>query len=525
MKELKIISDDASGLYIAWEKSPIASKYAVLGKDNTFNDTLLCETTDNKVYLPNDKLKGMVGVSVEYMFFDEDEHKELVFERTNAYIRKLTAYKVMNIRSIESIFGITLSYASSTIYDKYHIYEKQGKSFVKIMETEDFQVTSPKFKIGNTYLIEAYSREEDGSYKLKSKSFEYVCDPTFETPTFIEPKVSVIIPTYNCVRFLSRALDSLLLSSLQEKEIIVVNDGSTDKTKDLLEWYKNRYPTLFKVFNKKNEGTVKSRNFGLQYASAEYTFFMDQDDYVHPQMLENMYTCMVREKADFVMNKTVCKEDFDKTSVFYKNIDDPTNEKRCLVKSYEQFIMDKHNASGESFYLVTLWQHMGKTKLYKEHPMPLFDKYEDVAYVRSLFSYGNVFAFQMDSYYVWDKRLTNTVGTSTTFSNKKLSAQERTKMYVDSVFYFLNDYNEERKDLIVYDALCDIQAYCAITVNAVFRDHFTYNRDNLYMEEAYHYIKELDVLNNPYVKKDETIYRTYKGLLMIMEDAIQKEQK
>jgi glycosyltransferase involved in cell wall biosynthesis len=525
MKELKIILDDSTGLYIAWEKSPVTTKYVVMGKDNTFNDSILCETTDSKIFIKNDNLKGVVGVSVEYIFKDDDSNEEIVIDRTNAYIRKLNAYKVMNIKSIESCFGITFSYATSTIYDRYFIYEKTNDKWNKIIETEDFQITSPKFKVGNTYYIEAYSKEKDGSYKMKCKSFEYVCEPINYNPTFIEPKVSVIIPTYNCCKFLARAIDSLILSSLEEKEIIIINDGSKDKTKEVLDWYKRKYPTIIKAFHKENEGTVAARNFGIEHATAEYSYYMDHDDYVHPEMLKNMYEAITRENADFVMNKTIVKENIDNTSIFYKAIDDPTNEKRCLIKTYEDFIMDKHNSSGECFYLVTLWQHMTKTKLYKEHKMPNFIKYEDVAYVRSLFSYGEKFVFQMDSYYVWDKRLKNTVGTSSTKTEKNLTSEEKAKLYIDSLFYFLNDYNESKKDYLIYDALCDLQSYCGITVNAVFKDHYTYNRDNLYMEYAYNYLLELDVLNNPLVQKDINLYRTCKGVLMIMEDALKREKK
>ena len=280
MKELKIILDDGTGLYIAWDKNPVATKYVVLGKDNTFNDTILCETTDNKIFIDNKDLKGIVGVTVEYIFFDEESQKEAVFERTNSYIRKLNAYKMMDIRSIESYYGITLSFATSTIYDKYFIYEKDGDDFKKIMETEDFQVTSPKFKEGNTYYIEAYTKE-DNTYKLKSKSFEYVCEPTWKDPTFIEPKVSIIIPTYNCCRFLTRAIDSLILSTLEEKEIVIVDDGSTDKTKEVLEWYKKKYPTLIKVFHKKNDESEIDFIFDIEketkgtYYIKELEFYMD----------------------------------------------------------------------------------------------------------------------------------------------------------------------------------------------------------------------------------------------------------
>ena len=524
MKDFKTIVDDNSGLLIAWEKSSLISKYIVLGKDDLFNDTILFETKDNKIYIKNEDLNGIIALSVEYVFYDEDMNKNIVIDRTIPYIRRLNAYKILPVKSINSPYGITLSFATNTIYNKYFIYEKNDNEYIKILETEDFQVTSKKFKKGNTYYIEGYTKEDDGSYKMKCKSFDYVCDPKYEVPTFIEPKVSIIIPVYNGARFIPRAIDSLLLSSLNEKEIIIVNDGSTDNTKQLLDWYEHKYPTLIKVIHKKNEGTPKSRNYGLNFASAKYSYFMDQDDYVHPSMLENMYNCITEEDADFVMNKIVVESGFDNMSVYFNQIDDKTNPKRCIVKDYETFIMSKHDGSTDSFYLVTLWQHMAKTKLYKEHIMPDFVKYEDIAYVRSLFSYGKRFAFQMDSYYVWDRRLQNTIGTSSSRSDKALTAEEKVKLYVDAVFYFLKDCNKEKFDYLLYDALYDLQGYCGITINAVYNDHCHYNRDNLYMEYAYEYLKDIDVSKNKLLMKDKNLLKTYNGIMAIVEYAINEEK-
>ncbi len=525
MKEFKIINDDNNGLLIAWEKSSLITKYVILGKDNLFNDTIICETTDNKIHFNSDELKGIIAISVEYIFYDEDTSKEIVIDRTIPYIRKLNGYKMVYVSSTYSPYGITLSYAANIIYNKYFIYEKIDGKYIKILETEDFQVTSNKFKEGSTYYVEGYSLEEDGSFKLKCKSFEYVCEPKIEIPNFTKPKVSIIIPVYNGARFISRAIDSILLSSLKEKEIILINDGSTDNSKQLLDWYARRYPSIIKVINKNNEGTPKARYLGLDYVTADYTYYMDQDDFVHPLMLEKMYNCITEEEADFVMNKVVVEYGFDNTTLYFNQIDDKTNPKRCIVKDYADFIMSKHNGSTESFYLVTLWQHMTKTQLYREHKMPDFAKYEDVAYVRSLFSYGKKFAFQMDSYYVWDRRLQNTIGTSSTRSNEYYSGEEKIKMYIDAIFYFLNDYNKDNLDYLIYDTLYDIQRYCAVTINAVYNDNCHYNRDNLYMEYAYKYLKNIDVSKNKLLLNDSNLLKTYNGIMAIMENAIKEGEK
>jgi glycosyltransferase involved in cell wall biosynthesis len=95
-------------------------------------------------------------------------------------------------------------------------------------------------------------------------------------------KVSVIIPTYNCAKFIKRAIDSALSQTYQNIEIIVVDDGSTDNTGRIIEGYGSR----IKYFYQDNSGLAKTRNRGLREASGKYLAFLDADDYWLPQKLE-----------------------------------------------------------------------------------------------------------------------------------------------------------------------------------------------------------------------------------------------
>lgn len=522
MKELKILLEDNSGLLIAWEKNPVANRYNILGKDDTFNDSIIATTTENSIFLDKEKLNNVVAVSVESI--RDDFQKDLVVEKTTTYIRKNRAYKILPVKCINSIRGITFSYATSTIYDKYFIYEKVGDKYKKIIETVDFQITSKKFKVGSTYYIEGYIKDEEGNIYLDSKSLDYECKPEVYTPSKEKPKISIIIPVYNCERYIPRAIDSLVLSTLKDIEVIIINDGSTDNTLKVLEAYKSKYPTLLKIDSKENGGQAKARYYGLGYAKAEYTYFMDADDFVHPNMLENMYNCAKETDADFVMNKIIVRENLDKTNIFFKCIDDKTNEKRYIVKSYEEFIMNKHNNSMEDFYLIALWQHIGRTKIYKEHVMPTFNNYEDMAYLRTIFSFGNKFAFQMDSYYVWDRRFNEIGRTSSARASDNSTPEEHVQTYLAAIFYFICDYNPDRIYYLYYDALCDLKEYFEPTINAILDQGFKYNRDNMYMEFGYKYISAIDVLSNPLLIQDKVLYRLVKGVLDTMKKALKEDK-
>ena len=110
------------------------------------------------------------------------------------------------------------------------------------------------------------------------------------------PKVSVIVPVYNMEKYVERCLKSLVNQTLKDIEIIVVNDGSTDRSKEIIKKFNNR----IKYFEKQNGGLSSARNYGIRYATGEYIAFLDSDDYVEKTMYEVMYNIAIKEKADMV---------------------------------------------------------------------------------------------------------------------------------------------------------------------------------------------------------------------------------
>lgn len=94
-------------------------------------------------------------------------------------------------------------------------------------------------------------------------------------------KISIIIPAYNVEKYIRRCLESILDQKYNIRlEIIVVDDGSTDKTASILQEYKSRYPQLFKIVSKKNGGVSSARNVGLDIADGDWITFIDSDDYI-----------------------------------------------------------------------------------------------------------------------------------------------------------------------------------------------------------------------------------------------------
>ena len=111
-------------------------------------------------------------------------------------------------------------------------------------------------------------------------------------------KVSVIVPCYNVERFLHECLDSILNQSLKEIEIICIDDGSTDKTIEILDTYTKKDSRLTYI-TQENQYAGVARNKGMEIARGKYLSFLDSDDFFEPIMLEEMYHQCEKDTADF----------------------------------------------------------------------------------------------------------------------------------------------------------------------------------------------------------------------------------
>ncbi|WP_139421810.1 glycosyltransferase [Chryseobacterium mulctrae] len=115
------------------------------------------------------------------------------------------------------------------------------------------------------------------------------------------PKVSVIVPVYNVEHYLAKCLDSLVNQSLQNIEIIVVNDGSKDGSGNIIQQYSEKYSDKIKAFTKENGGLSDARNFGIDQATGDYLGFVDSDDYVSGTMFEDMLNLAEKNCAEMVI--------------------------------------------------------------------------------------------------------------------------------------------------------------------------------------------------------------------------------
>ena len=113
-------------------------------------------------------------------------------------------------------------------------------------------------------------------------------------------KVSIIIPVYNVYNYLKECLESVERQSLKEKEIIIVNDGSTDDSYKIIKEYEEKYKDI-KSYIKSNGGLSDARNYGLERCIGEYILFLDSDDYlIDNNALQNLYDIAKLRELDIL---------------------------------------------------------------------------------------------------------------------------------------------------------------------------------------------------------------------------------
>ena len=157
-------------------------------------------------------------------------------------------------------------------------------------------------------------------------------------------KFSIIVPVYNCQDYISRCIESVLNQNTKDLELILINDGSTDNTMEIIKEYK-KDSDLIKVVNKKNEGVSKARNEGLKKAEGKYILFLDADDFLDENYIKEINEILKSNKNVELINFG-----------FYSDVEDMefNNLSRDEIKHKEKFYKDKKSIKRD---FVELWDN------------------------------------------------------------------------------------------------------------------------------------------------------------------------
>lgn len=418
-----------------WNKAPGVAGYRIFKRTQDGNFTGFVSTTEAK-YTVENVVPGE---------FCEFKVKPFIIENGNRLYGDLEAkcavqtYKTPKIDLVvnEAYGGeVAVSWIFNGDVDGYVLL----KNGVECIDIDDglahiamVKYSAEKFKIRgykNVFGAKVFTCESDEASVADENN-----RANMEKPN--DYKLSVVIPAYNAQKFISRCISSALASDLKEIEVIAVDDGSTDETKDILSWYENMYPQFFKKIFKENGGAAEARNYGIAEANGHYIAFIDSDDMIRPDAYSTMYDSLQKTGADIAIGR-LYKVDNDKYYVrhtlplpAYKAINPEEYLRLLFTQTYNN---------------VAVWNKMYRTKLVQEHPIPLLS-YEDVSWTPYILSWADSLCYVDKVCAEWDRKIRSfTLSNELSSRSVELKYQDRLK----AVDFFYENGNPQHKEVLAY---------------------------------------------------------------------------
>lgn len=418
-----------------WNKAPGVAGYRIFKRTQDGNFTGFVSTTESK-YTVENVVPGE---------FCEFKVKPYIIENGNRLYGDLEAkcavqtYKTPKIDLVvnEAYGGeVAVSWIFNGDVDGYVLL----KNGVECLDIEDglahiamVKYSAEKFKIRgykNVFGAKVFTCESDEASVADENN-----RANMEKPN--DYKLSVVIPAYNAQNFISRCISSALASDLKEIEVIAVDDGSTDETKDILSWYENMYPQFFKKIFKENGGAAEARNYGIAESKGHYIAFIDSDDMIRPDAYSTMYDSLQKTGADIAIGR-LYKVDNDKYYVRH-TLPLPTY-KAINPEEYLRLLFT------QTYNNVAVWNKMYRTKLVQEHPIPLLS-YEDVSWTPYILSWADSLCYVDKVCVEWDRKIRSfTLSNELSSRSVELKYQDRLK----AVDFFYENGNPQHKEVLAY---------------------------------------------------------------------------
>lgn len=209
----------------------------------------------------------------------------------------------------------------------------------------------------------------------------------------MRPKISIIVPVYNVQNYLVQCLESVLHQTLEEIEVICVDDGSRDNSSKILQEYKEKDKRIT-VITQENQGLSGARNAALKYVTSEYVMYLDSDDWIDLETCEVAYKEIINENADIVMwsyvrefkERSLEKHIFAEERIIFEGKEVKEKLHRRFIGLLGEELSWPENAEA----IVTAWGKLYKTSLIKENNIMFVDTKkigtEDALF--NLFVYG-----------------------------------------------------------------------------------------------------------------------------------------
>lgn len=152
-------------------------------------------------------------------------------------------------------------------------------------------------------------------------------------------KFSVIIPVYNVEDYIVDCLDSIRKQTFQDIQVIILNDGSTDNSYEIIRSYLDNYNLSYELYTKENEGLSTTRNIGSQYANGEYIYFLDSDDFIESTFFEKVNECILQYPSDMIR---IPKKYFNHGEEHFFKMEKYENFFQMKGEDYFRYFRDSH---------------------------------------------------------------------------------------------------------------------------------------------------------------------------------------
>ena len=317
------------------------------------------------------------------------------------------------------------------------------------------------------------------------------------------PKVSVIVPIYNVEKYLEKCINSLLSQTLEDIQIILVNDGSKDNSGNIAKEYEKNNKDRVIYVEKENGGLSDARNYGLKYATGDFIAFLDSDDYIEKNAYEEMYNKAIEENADYV--------ECDFIWEFPNKI---RVDKQYPYKNKKEML---------SFVRVVAWNKLIKRQLIIDNNLefPKGLRYEDVEFTYKLIPFINKFAYV-------DKPFIHYVQRKGSIANVQNERTAEIFTVLDNVieFYKKNNIYEKYRDELEYNyaryLLCSsLKRMCKIKDKTIREKLLTESWERLNLNfpnwKENVILKTVNIGKNKYMRTvNKSTYKIYSKILEII---------
>ena len=273
--------------------------------------------------------------------------------------------------------------------------------------------------------------------------------------------ISIIIPCYNAEKTIKRCLESVISQTYKNIEIVIINDGSIDKTDSIIKKYIN--DNRIKYYNRSNHGIGKTRNFGIKEATGEYITFLDSDDYLPNDAIDNLYKLAQKNKLDLVV------------SDYYV---DNKNIKSEKIKSFP--ITNVKNNPNLIFDInLAPWNKLYKKELIENIKFEENLKYEDAPFViESIIKAKKIGKLDKETYYY----VVN--------PNSETTIRDERIFDIFKILDIIGRLVENKKQLTeVYKTLC-IRIICNYNIQQRYQKKI--KTANRFINKGFYYMKKVD---------------------------------